>query len=136
MLITENKDYFPTNPNFSIENNSLNILKNNKFHIIGYTYSKNYRYTYRGNLRPLLQMRACKLSRFSHVPLFVTLPNIARQAPLSMGFSKQTLRSLLKFRRNVLKYVEWWINKSDYKSVQLKCNLFIVSSGIHRGKSP
>ena len=29
------------------------------------------------------------LSRFSHVPLFVTLWTVARHAPLSMGFSRQ-----------------------------------------------
>ena len=32
---------------------------------------------------------ACLLSRFSCVQLFVTLRTIARQAPLSMGFSRQ-----------------------------------------------
>ena len=32
---------------------------------------------------------ACVLSRFSHVRLFATLWNVAHQAPLSMGFSKQ-----------------------------------------------
>ena len=31
----------------------------------------------------------CVLSRFSHVPLFVTLQTIAHQGPLSTGFSKQ-----------------------------------------------
>ena len=34
-------------------------------------------------------MRAYMLSRFSHVHLFVTLRTVARQAPLSMGFSRQ-----------------------------------------------
>ena len=34
-------------------------------------------------------MRACMLSRFSCVPLFATLWTVARQAPLSMGFSRQ-----------------------------------------------
>ena len=34
-------------------------------------------------------VRACMLSRFSHVQLFVTIWTIAHQAPLSMGFSKQ-----------------------------------------------
>ena len=29
------------------------------------------------------------LSRFSHVQLFVTLGTVTRQAPLSMGFSRQ-----------------------------------------------
>ena len=29
------------------------------------------------------------LSRFSYVPLFVTLWTVAHQAPLSMGFSRQ-----------------------------------------------
>ena len=32
---------------------------------------------------------ACVLSCFSHVPLFVTLWTVARQAPLSMGCSRQ-----------------------------------------------
>ena len=31
----------------------------------------------------------CVLSRFSHVRLFVTPWTVARQAPLSMGFSRQ-----------------------------------------------
>ena len=35
----------------------------------------------------------CMLSRSSHVQLFVTLWTVARQAPLSMGFSKQEYRS-------------------------------------------
>ena len=34
-------------------------------------------------------MYPCMLSRFSHVRLFVTLWTVARQAPLSMGFSRQ-----------------------------------------------
>ena len=32
---------------------------------------------------------ACMLSGFSHVLLFATLNTVARQAPLSMGFSRQ-----------------------------------------------
>ena len=32
-------------------------------------------------------LHACRLSRFSHVQLFVTLWTVARQASLSMGFS-------------------------------------------------
>ena len=31
----------------------------------------------------------CVLSRFSPVPLFLTLWTVAREAPLSMGFSRQ-----------------------------------------------
>ena len=31
----------------------------------------------------------CVLNHFTHVPLFVTLWTVARQAPLSMGFSRQ-----------------------------------------------
>ena len=31
----------------------------------------------------------CTLSHFSHVQLFATLWMVARQAPLSMGFSRQ-----------------------------------------------
>ena len=34
-------------------------------------------------------MHTCLLSRFSHVQLFETPWIVARQAPLSMGFSKQ-----------------------------------------------
>ena len=34
-------------------------------------------------------VRACMLSRFSHVPLLATLWAVACQAPLSMGFSRQ-----------------------------------------------
>ena len=34
-------------------------------------------------------LHACMLSCFSHVQLFVTLWTVARQAPLSMGFSRQ-----------------------------------------------
>ena len=34
-------------------------------------------------------MYACVLSHFSHVRLFVTLWTVARQAPLTMGFSRQ-----------------------------------------------
>ena len=34
-------------------------------------------------------LHACMLSRFSHVQLFATLWTIARQAPLSMEFSRQ-----------------------------------------------
>ena len=36
-----------------------------------------------------MNMRVCMLSHFSHVQLFMTLWTIARQAPLSMGFSRQ-----------------------------------------------
>ena len=39
----------------------------------------------------------CMLSRFSHVQLFVTLWTIARQAPLSKGFSGQESWSGLPF---------------------------------------
>ena len=39
----------------------------------------------------------CVLSRFSRVRLFVTLWAVARQAPLSMGFSKQEYWSGLQF---------------------------------------
>ena len=38
-------------------------------------------------------MRVYALSCFSHFQLFVTLWTIARQAPLSMGFSRQEYRS-------------------------------------------
>ena len=35
------------------------------------------------------------LSHFSHVRLFVSLWTVARQAPLSMGFSRQEYRGVL-----------------------------------------
>ena len=40
-------------------------------------------------------MRACMLSRFSCVQLFATLWTVARQASLSMGFSRQKYWSRL-----------------------------------------
>ena len=40
-------------------------------------------------------MRACVLSLFSHVQLFATLWTVARQAPLSMGFSREEYWSVL-----------------------------------------
>ena len=43
----------------------------------------------------LKALRACLLSRFSHVWLFATLWTIACQAPLSMGFSRQEYWSWL-----------------------------------------
>ena len=39
----------------------------------------------------------CLLSRFSRVRLFTTLWTVARQAPLSMGFSRQEYQSGLSF---------------------------------------
>ena len=39
--------------------------------------------------RPFLSVCACVLSCFGHVRLFVTPWTVARQAPLSMGFSRQ-----------------------------------------------
>ena len=42
-------------------------------------------------------MHMCLLSRFSHVQLFETPWIVARQAPLSMGFSKQEYWSGLTF---------------------------------------
>ena len=39
----------------------------------------------------------CVLSHFSHVQLFAMLWTIARQAPLSMGFSRQEYWSGLPF---------------------------------------
>ena len=39
---------------------------------------------------PLCKYSYDMLSRFSHVQLFVTLWTVAHQAPLSMGFSRQT----------------------------------------------
>ena len=40
-------------------------------------------------------MRACILSRFSRVQLFVTLWTVAHQAPLSVGFRRQEYWSWL-----------------------------------------
>ena len=40
-------------------------------------------------------MRACVLSLFSRVQLFATLWTVARQAPLSMGFSREEYWSVL-----------------------------------------
>ena len=45
----------------------------------------------------LKALRACLLSRFSHVWLFATLWTIACQAPLSMGFSRQEYCSRLSY---------------------------------------
>ena len=39
----------------------------------------------------MLSVYACVLSHFSCVQLFATLWTVARQAPLSMGFSRQEL---------------------------------------------
>ena len=40
-----------------------------------------------------LEIYVCMLSHFSHVQFFATLWTVARQAPLSMGFSRQEYRS-------------------------------------------
>ena len=42
-------------------------------------------------------MRACILSHFSRVQLFVTLWTVAHQAPLSLGFSRQEYWSGLPY---------------------------------------
>ena len=42
-------------------------------------------------------MYVCMLSHFSHVQLFATLWTIARESPLSMGFSSQEYWSELPF---------------------------------------
>ena len=42
-------------------------------------------------------MCMCMLSHFSHVQLFATLWTVARQTPLSMGFSRQEYWSGLPF---------------------------------------
>ena len=44
-----------------------------------------------------LYVRACVLSHFSCARLFATLWTVARQAPLSMGFSRQELWGGLPF---------------------------------------
>ena len=54
--------------------------------------------TQAGALAKLPQpMHACVLSRFSSVPLFVTLWTVAHQAPLSLEFSRQEYHSELPF---------------------------------------
>ena len=45
----------------------------------------------------VMQMYVCMLSHFSHVRLFVTPWTVARQIPLSMGFSRQEYCSGLPF---------------------------------------
>ena len=40
-------------------------------------------------INSMLCMHACVLSCFSHIQLFNILWSVARQAPLSMGFSRQ-----------------------------------------------
>ena len=52
----------------------------------------------------LWQSRACVLSHFSHVQLSATFWTMARQAPLSMGFSRQEYCSGLQFPSPVIKY--------------------------------
>ena len=47
--------------------------------------------------KPTFLSCVCALSRFSRVPLFVTLWTVALQAPLSMGFSRQEYWSGLPF---------------------------------------
>ena len=49
----------------------------------------------------------CVLSHFSHVQLFVTLWTIARQAPLSVGFSRQGYLSGLPFPTLVFPTRDW-----------------------------
>ena len=48
-------------------------------------------------LRNIHRMHVCMLSCFSHVWLFATLWTMGRQAPLSMGFSRQEYWSGLPF---------------------------------------
>ena len=50
---------------------------------------------------------ACVLSRFSHVRLFVTPWTVARQAPLSMGFSRQEYWSGLPCPSPGLSWHHW-----------------------------
>ena len=45
----------------------------------------------------MMKFQLCMLSRFSHVQLFAALQTVARQAPLSMGFSRQEYWSGLPF---------------------------------------
>ena len=53
--------------------------------------------TWQPRTTPLNRLRACRLSCFSHVQLFVTLWTVARQAPLSVRFSRQEHWSGLSF---------------------------------------
>ena len=46
-------------------------------------------------VRPKMYIHACVLSRFSRLRLFATPGTVARQAPLSMGFSQQVYWSRL-----------------------------------------
>ena len=77
------------------------LKKKKKVHIL---YSKKFPFFSQSTIsshspRPLLSFSvwACVLSRFSRVQLFATLWTIARQAPLSMGFSRQECWSGLPF---------------------------------------
>ena len=55
------------------------------------------KFTHFINTLRLLYILSCMLSRFSEVQLFVTPWTVARQAPLSMGFSRQEYWSGLPF---------------------------------------
>ena len=57
--------------------------------------TEEYERKYRANT--LICWLRCMLSCFSHVLLFMTLRTAARQAPLSMGFSRQEYWSWLPF---------------------------------------
>ena len=64
-------------------------------------------------------VRACVLSRFSHVRLFVTPWIVACQASLPMGFSRQEYQSGLPFPspRTCASYLIW---KRVFEDVKLK----------------
>ena len=71
-------------------------------------------------------MTACLLC-FSHVQFFVTLWIVARQAPLSMGFSRQ------EYRRGLPCLPPWdlpnpWIKPAFLKSPALANGLFIANA--------
>ena len=68
---------------------------------------------------------ACMLSLFSHVQLLATLWTVARQAPLSMGFSRQEHWNVLPFPSPITGHQEninynnnipiqglpWWVRR-------------------------
>ena len=56
---------------------------------------KTYSHGNKSSFHAFHYVHACMQSHFSHVQLFATLRTIARQAPLSMGFSRQAQWSAL-----------------------------------------
>ena len=66
-------------------------------------------------LRCRLTLYSCTLNHFSHVQLFVTLWIVARQAPLSTGFSRQEYWSGLPYPPS------WDLSDSGIKPMSLIC---------------